>query len=80
MSDSDRHAEVVGGLNRIGQKLDDYIVNSNKILDRHEADIKVVTGDVSVLQHRWSRARGVLIAVTGIAALGAAIAKAKALF
>ncbi len=76
MNDLERHGEVMGALGRIDSRME----ATDKVLNRHEADIKAVTEDVGVLQHRWSRARGIVIALTGIAALGAAIAKAKALF
>jgi hypothetical protein len=76
MNDLERHGEIMGALGRIDSRMD----STDKILNGHDDDIKDVKSDVSVLQHRWSRARGVVIALTAIAALGTAIAKAKALF
>jgi len=84
VDDSTRHAEVIGELRGLGQKIDSHIANSDKVHGRQDSAISGNTKDINKLKDFQSRTKGVGVAAvafgTVLAAIGGVVAWAKEIF
>ena len=84
MNGDERHAEVIGELRGLGQKIDSHIVTSDKVDARQDAAISENRQSIGKLKDFQANTKGVALAVTigatVLAAIGTAVAKVKDMF